>query len=137
MLRQRTYTVYLASYSFLDASNTILQTGETFSLIPRKSESDRTTLILTASFDVAFHSVMVIEETAGSVKNILSLGEVPTTFTKFTFDQIDLSGVRWEVRSNRTDWTILMVPGLLNRLNGQEGQNRRLRHRLTRGHKIR
>ena len=71
-------------------------------------------------FRRGFHSVMVIEETAGSVKNILSLGEVPTTFTKFTFDQIDLSGVRWEVRSNRTDWTILMVPGLLNRLNGQE-----------------
>ena len=72
-------------------------------------------------FRRGFHSVMVIEETAGSVKNILSLGEVPTTFTKFTFDQIDLSGVRWEVRSNRSDWTILMVPGLLNRLNGQEG----------------
>ena len=73
-------------------------------------------------FRRGFHSVMVIEETAGSVKNILSLGEVPTTFTQFTFDQIDLSGVRWEVRSNRTDWTILMVPGLLNRLNGQEEQ---------------
>ncbi len=71
-------------------------------------------------FRRGFHSVMVIEETAGSVKNILSLGEVPTTFTQFTFDQIDLSGVRWEVRSSRTDWTILMVPGLLNRLNGQE-----------------
>ena len=73
-------------------------------------------------FRRGFHSVMVIEETAGTVKNILSLGEVPTTFTKFTFDQIDLSGVRWEVRSDRTDWTILMVPGSLNRLNGQEGQ---------------
>ena len=73
-------------------------------------------------FRRGFHSVMVIEETSGSVKNILSLGEVPTTFTKFTFDQIDLSGVRWEVRSDRTDWTILMVPGLLNRLNGQEGR---------------
>ena len=72
-------------------------------------------------FRRGFHSVIVIEETAGSVKNILSLGEVPTTFTKSTFDQIDLSGVRWEVRSNRTDWTILMVPGTLNRLNGQEG----------------
>ena len=73
-------------------------------------------------FRRGFHSVMVIEETSGTVKNILSLGEVPTTFTKFTFDQIDLSGVRWEVRSDRTDWTILMVPGLLNRLNGQEGR---------------
>jgi len=71
-------------------------------------------------FRRGFHSVLVIEETAGSVKNILSLGEVPTTFTKFTFDQIDLNGVRWEVRSNHTDWTILMVPGTLNRLNGQE-----------------
>ena len=73
-------------------------------------------------FRRGFHSVLVIEETAGSVKNILSLGEVPTTFTKFTFDQIDLNGVRWEVRSNHTDWTILMVPGTLNRLNGQEGE---------------
>ncbi|MDE0481589.1 MAG: hypothetical protein OXI67_03310 [Candidatus Poribacteria bacterium] len=71
-------------------------------------------------FRRGFHSVLVIEETAGSVKNILSLGEVPTTFTNFTFDQIDLNGVRWEVRSNYTDWTILMVPGTLNRLNGQE-----------------
>ena len=78
-------------------------------------------------FRRGFHSVMVIEETAGSVKNILSLGEVPTTFTKFTFDQIDLSGVRWEVRSNHTDWTILMVPGLLNRLNGQEGADWKVR----------
>ena len=73
-------------------------------------------------FRRGFHSVLVIEETAGNVKNILSLGEVPTTFTKFTFDQIDLNGVRWEVRSDHTDWTILMVPGTLNRLNGQEGQ---------------
>ncbi len=72
-------------------------------------------------FRRGFHSVLVIEETAGSVKNILSLGEVPTTFTKFTFDQIDLNGIRWEVRSPYTDWTILMVPGTLNRLNGQEG----------------
>ena len=71
-------------------------------------------------FRRGFHSVLVIEETAGSVKNILSLGEVPTTFTNFTFDQIDLNGVRWEVRSNHSDWTILMVPGTLNRLNGQE-----------------
>ncbi len=73
-------------------------------------------------FRRGFHSVLVIEETAGNVKNILSLGEVPTTFTKFTFDQIDLNGIRWEVRSNRTDWTILMVPGTLNRLNSQEGR---------------
>ena len=72
-------------------------------------------------FRRGFHSVMIIEETAGNVKNILSLGEVPTTFTKFTFDQIDFSGVRWEVRSERTDWTFLMVPGLLNNVIGQEG----------------
>lgn len=71
-------------------------------------------------FRRGFHSVMVIEETAGSVKNILSLGEVPTTFTQFTFDQIDLSGVRWEVRSTHTDWTILMVPSTLNRVAGRE-----------------
>ena len=74
-------------------------------------------------FRRGFHSVLVIEETAGSVKNILSLGEVPTTFTKFTFDQIDLNGVRWEVRSPYTDWTILMVPGTLNRLNGRGGNS--------------
>ena len=43
-------------------------------------------------FRRGFHSVMVIEETAGNVKNILSLGEVPTTFTKSTFDRIDFSG---------------------------------------------
>ncbi|MYB66254.1 hypothetical protein F4X73_16335 [Candidatus Poribacteria bacterium] len=71
-------------------------------------------------FRRGFHSVLIIEETAGDVKNILSLGEVPTTFTQFTFDQIDLNGIRWEVRSNRTDWTILMVPGTLNPLNSQE-----------------
>ncbi|MBI1930239.1 hypothetical protein HYR99_39055, partial [Candidatus Poribacteria bacterium] len=71
-------------------------------------------------FRRGFHSVMIIEETAGNVKNILSLGEVPTTFTRFTFDQIDLSGVRWDVRSKRTDWTFLMVPGLLNPVIGQE-----------------
>ncbi|HIN29828.1 TPA: hypothetical protein EYM82_13145 [Candidatus Poribacteria bacterium] len=65
-------------------------------------------------FRRGFHSVMVIEETAGNTKNILSLGEVPTTFTKFTFDSVDLNGVRWEVRSERSDWTFLMLPGLLN-----------------------
>ena len=63
---------------------------------------------------------MVIEETAGNVKNILSLGEVPTTFTKFTFDQIDFSGVRWDVRSERSDWTFLMVPGFVNPVIGRE-----------------
>ena len=65
-------------------------------------------------FRRGFHSVMVIEETAGNTKNILSLGDVPTTFTKFTFDSVDLNGVRWEVRSERSDWTFLMLPGLLN-----------------------
>ena len=90
-------TVYSVSCSYPDASNTISQTDETSSQIQRKSASDKTISILTVLFRRGFHSVMVIEETAGSVKNILSLGEVPTTFTKFTFDQIDLSGVRWEV----------------------------------------
>ena len=71
-------------------------------------------------FRRGFHSVMVIEETAGNVKNILSLGEVPTTFTKFTFDQIDFSGVRWDVRSERSDWTFLMVPGFVNPVIGRE-----------------
>ena len=71
-------------------------------------------------FRRGFHSVMVIEETSGNVKNILSLGEVPTTFTKFTFDSVDLSGVRWEVRSERTDWTFLMLPSMLNGVPNRE-----------------
>ena len=71
-------------------------------------------------FRRGFHSVMVIEETAGNVKNILSLGEVPTTFTKFTFDRIDFSGVRWDVRSERSDWTFLMMPGFVNPVIGNE-----------------
>ena len=71
-------------------------------------------------FRRGFHSVMVIEETAGNVKNILSLGEVPTTFTKSTFDRIDFSGVRWDVRAERTDWTFIMVPSLVNPVVGRE-----------------
>ena len=71
-------------------------------------------------FRRGFHSVMVIEETAGNVKNILSLGEVPTTFTKSTFDRIDFSGVRWDIRSERTDWTFIMVPSLVNPVVGRE-----------------
>ena len=71
-------------------------------------------------FRRGFHSVMVIEETAGNVKNILSLGEVPTTFTKSTFDRIDFSGVRWDIRAERTDWTFIMVPSLVNPVIGRE-----------------
>ena len=71
-------------------------------------------------FRRGFHSVMVIEETAGNVKNILSLGEVPTTFTKSTFDRIDFSGVRWDIRAERTDWTFIMVPSLVNPVVGRE-----------------
>ena len=102
--------------------NTISQTDETSLQTQRKSGVRQDNFDFDRLFRRGFHSVLVIEETAGSVKNILSLGEVPTTFTKFTFDQIDLNGVRWEVRSSYTDWTILMVPGTLNRLNGQEGK---------------
>ncbi len=71
-------------------------------------------------FRRGFHSVLIIEETAGSVKNILSLGDIPTTYTKFSFDRVDLSGVRWDVRASRTDWTFLMVPGPLNPIIGRE-----------------
>ena len=71
-------------------------------------------------FRRGFHSVMVIEETAGNVKNILSLGEVPTTFTKSTFDRIDFSGVRWDIRAERTDWTFIMVPSHVNPVVGRE-----------------
>ena len=115
-------TVSLVSCSYRDGSSTISRTDGTFLADTEEERVRQDTFNFDRLFRRGFHSVMVIEETAGTVKNILSLGEVPTTFTKFTFDQIDLSGVRWEVRSNRTDWTILMVPGLLNRLNGQEGR---------------
>jgi len=71
-------------------------------------------------FRRGFHSVLIIEETAGNIKNILSLGDVPTTFTSYTFEQIDLEGIRWDVRSERTDIIFLMVPGPLNPIIGQE-----------------
>jgi hypothetical protein len=71
-------------------------------------------------FRRGFHSVMVIEEQSGTTKNILSLGEVPTTFTRLSFDQIDMTGVRWDVRGKRTDWSAIMVPGDLNPVIGQE-----------------
>ena len=93
-------------YDFTNRRDFLLDTEEE---LVRQNDFDFDRL-----FRRGFHSVMVIEETAGNTKNILSLGDVPTTFTKFTFDSVDLSGVRWEVRSERTDWTFLMVPGLLN-----------------------
>ena len=71
-------------------------------------------------FRRGFHSVLIIEETAGNVKNILSLGDIPTTYTKFSFDRVDLSGVRWDVRATKTDWTFLMLPGPVNPIIGQE-----------------
>lgn len=71
-------------------------------------------------FRRGFHSVMIIEEQSGTTKNILSLGEVPTTFTRLSFDQIDMTGVRWDVRGKRTDWMAIMVPGDLNPVVGQE-----------------
>lgn len=67
-------------------------------------------------FRRGFYSVLIIEETAGNIKNILSLGDVPTQFTSYTFNRSDLTGVRWDVRSEKTDVTFLMVPGNLNPL---------------------
>ena len=93
-------------YDFTNRRDFLLDTEEE---LVRQNDFDFDRL-----FRRGFHSVMVIEETAGNTKNILSLGDIPTTFTKFTFDSVDLSGVRWEVRSEQTDWTFLMVPGLLN-----------------------
>ena len=71
-------------------------------------------------FRRGFYSVLTIEETAGNVKNILSLGDVPSQFTTYTFNRDDLTGVRWDVRSDRVDVTFLLVPGPLNPVVGQE-----------------
>lgn len=71
-------------------------------------------------FRRGFHSVLIIEETAGNIKNILSLGDVPTNFTSYTFDRVDLAGIRWDVRSERNDFIVLMVPGPLNPIIGQD-----------------
>lgn len=70
-------------------------------------------------FRRGFYSVLTIEETAGNVKNILSLGDVPSQFTSYTFNRDDLAGVRWDVRSDRVDVTFLLVPGPLNPVIGQ------------------
>lgn len=71
-------------------------------------------------FRRGFHSVLTIEETSGNVKNILSLGDIPTKFTYYSFNQVDLEGIRWDVRSERSDITLLMVPGPINPVIGQD-----------------
>lgn len=71
-------------------------------------------------FRRGFYSVLTIEETAGKTKNILSLGDIPTQFTSYTFNRDDLSGVRWDVRSEKLDITFLLVPGLINPIISQE-----------------
>lgn len=71
-------------------------------------------------FRRGFHSVLTIEETSGNVKNILSLGDIPTKFTSYSFNQVDLEGVRWDVRSERSDISFLMVPGPINPVIGQD-----------------
>ncbi|MFC1714476.1 hypothetical protein ACFL6S_12480 [Candidatus Poribacteria bacterium] len=71
-------------------------------------------------FRRGFYSVLTIEETAGNIKNILSLGDIPTQFTSYTFNRDDLTGVRWDVRSDRVDVNFLLVPGPLNPVVGQE-----------------
>ena len=65
-------------------------------------------------FRRGFYSVLTIEETAGKTKNILSLGDIPTQFTSYTFNRPDLSGVRWDVKSEKLDITFLLVPGTMN-----------------------
>ena len=65
-------------------------------------------------FRRGFYSVLTIEETAGKTKNILSLGDIPTKFTSYTFNSPDLSGVRWDVKSERLDIAFLLVPGTMN-----------------------
>ena len=65
-------------YDFTNRRDFLLDTEEE---LVRQNDFDFDRL-----FRRGFHSVMVIEETAGNTKNILSLGDVPPTFTKFTFD---------------------------------------------------
>ena len=71
-------------------------------------------------FRRGFYSVLTIEETAGNIKNILSLGDIPSQFTSYTFNRDDLAGVRWDVRSDRVDVNFLLVPGPLNPVVGQD-----------------
>ena len=71
-------------------------------------------------FRRGFYSVLTIEETAGNIKNVLSLGDIPSQFTPYTFNRDDLTGVRWDVRSDRTDIMFLLVPGPLNPVVGQD-----------------
>jgi len=71
-------------------------------------------------FRRGLYSVLTIEETAGKIKNILSLGDIPTLFTSYTFNRDDLSGVRWDIRSDRVDVTFLLVPGPINPIIGQD-----------------
>ncbi len=71
-------------------------------------------------FRRGFYSVLTIEETSGKTKNILSLGDIPTQFTSYTFNRNDLSGVRWDVRSEKVDVTFLLVPGPINPIIGQD-----------------
>lgn len=71
-------------------------------------------------FRRGFYSVLTIEETAGNIKNILSLGDIPSQFTSYTFNRDDLTGVRWDVRHDRVDITFLLIPGPLNPVVGQD-----------------
>lgn len=71
-------------------------------------------------FRRGFYSVLTIEETAGNIKNILSLGDIPSQFTSYTFNRDDLTGVRWDVRHDRVDITFLLVPGPINPVVGQD-----------------
>jgi len=71
-------------------------------------------------FRRGFYSVLTIEETAGNIKNILSLGDIPSQFTSYTFNRDDLTGVKWDVRSDRVDVSFLLVPGPWNPVIGQD-----------------
>ena len=90
-------------YNFTDTRDFLADTEEQ---IVRQDSFDFDRL-----FRRGFYSVLTIEETAGNIKNILSLGDIPSQFTSYTFNSDDLKGVRWDVRSDRLDVTFLLVPG--------------------------
>ena len=99
-------------YDFTDTRNFLADT-EDQSVQQDQFDFDRL-------FRRGFYSVLTIEETAGNIKNILSLGDIPSQFTSYTFNRDDLAGVRWDVRSDRVDVNFLLVPGPLNPVIGQD-----------------
>ncbi len=99
-------------YDFTDTRDFLADTEE------QSVEQDR--FDFDRLFRRGFYSVLTIEETAGNIKNILSLGDIPSQFTSYTFNRDDLTGVRWDVRSDRVDVNFLLVPGPINPVVGQD-----------------